>query len=160
MSSEIAVQNQCDFQLDDTLTQQLKEAVLATLKAEGVDFDCEVSILFCENESIRELNAQYRNKDRETDVLSFPIYDSADELREDAKLNCLADYFCLGDVVIAPHVVLQAAEEIGDPFEKHLCRMCIHSVLHLLGYDHETSPEDEQAMLAKQEQILETLFEQ
>ena len=158
MTSEIAVQNESSLVLTDALESRLKEAVLATLRAEQVEIPCEVSILLCTNDEIHRLNLEYRGKDSPTDVLSFPIYDSREELYEEANSFEIADFFCIGDVVIAPDVVKEAASEIGDPFEVHLCRMCIHSVLHLLGYDHETSPEDETVMLGKQEAILQTLF--
>lgn len=158
MTSEIAVQNESSLVLTDALESRLKEAVLATLRAENVDLPCEVSILLCSNDEIHHLNLAYRDNDRPTDVLSFPIYESLDDLMQEADLFGIADFFCIGDVVIAPDVVKEAASEIGDPFEVHLCRMCIHSVLHLLGYDHETSPEDETVMLGKQEAILQTLF--
>ena len=158
MTSEIAVQNESSLVLTDALESRLKEAVLATLRAEQVEIPCEVSILLCTNDEIHRLNLEYRGKDRPTDVLSFPIYDSREELYEEANSFEIADFFCIGDVFIAPDVVKEAASEIGDPFEVHLCRMCIHSVVHLLGYDHETSPEDETVMLGKPEAILQTLF--
>ena len=157
MKSEIAIQNESSLSLSPSLEQQLKNAVSATLDALCVELCCEVSILLCTNEEIHRLNREYREKDRATDVLSFPIYESLDELQKEAELFGIADFFCIGDIVIAPDVVREAALEIGDPFEVHMCRMCIHSVLHLLGFDHETSPEDEEEMIGKQEEILNKL---
>ena len=158
MSSNIAIQNDSMLVIDNSLENLLKQAVVSTLCAESLDAPFEVSILFCSNDEIHRLNKEYRGKDRPTDVLSFPIYDCREDLDDDVSLNQLADFFALGDVVIAPDVVSEAAVEIGDPFEKHLARMCIHSVLHLIGYDHETSAEDERVMLEKQEEILENFW--
>ncbi len=160
MNSKIAILNESDFFVGEETLSLLEGAIVHTLLTEEVPVCCEVSVVLCENEEIHALNLQYRDKDRPTDVLSFPIYESIGELMEDAAANSLAEFFALGDVVIAPRVVLEASEEIGDAFEKHLCRMCIHSVLHLLGFDHETSPQDEEQMLAKQESILEEFWKE
>ena len=158
MNGEIVIQNDSSLELTPELETVLSDAVQRTLFSEGVDVACEVSILLCKNEEIHALNLEYRGKDRETDVLSFPIYDTKEELFEDVRLNTLAGFFAIGDVVIAPDVVRVAADEIGDPFEMHLSRMCIHSVLHLLGYDHELGAEEEKEMLEKQETILTELW--
>lgn len=160
MKSNIAIQNESSLVLDDKLEQTLERAVLETLRFEGVNVPCEVSILLCKNDEIHALNLQYRDKDKETDVLSFSIYDSKEEFLEEASSNDLATFFALGDVVIAPDVVLLASEEIGDPFPVHLSRMCIHSVLHLLGYDHELGEAQEKEMISKQETILTNLWEE
>lgn len=156
MKHRIGIQNETALSLTDSLEQQLTGAVCAVLEHEKLSVALEISILLCTDAEIHGLNLDYRGKDRPTDVLSFPIYESLEELIGEASRNPLADFFALGDIVIAPSVVRAAAEEIGEPFERHLCRMCIHSVLHLLGYDHETSEEDERVMLELQEEILDS----
>ena len=119
----------------------VKKAVEGTLEYESFDNDCEISVTFTDSENIRELNKEYRNIDRETDVLSFPM----DE--EDM----------LGDIVISLEKAKEQAEEYGHSIEREISFLCVHSCLHLLGYDHETSEEDEREMFAKQEEILKQI---
>lgn len=160
MKPIIDLTNESSVTTNENTVRLLFGAIEATLSEENIELKCEVSVFFCENEEIRALNRDYRAKDRETDVLSFPIYESREELFREASENPLAESFALGDVIVAPLVVKAAAVEIGDPFEYHLCRMAVHSVLHLLGYDHETSEEDEREMLTKQEAILERYWKE
>ncbi len=119
----------------------VKKAVEGTLKYEGFDNDCEISVTFTDNEIIRELNKEYRDIDRETDVLSFPM--DEDDM--------------LGDIVISLEKAKEQAEEYGHSIEREISFLCVHSCLHLLGYDHETSEEDEKTMFAKQEEVLKEI---
>ena len=123
----------------------IKKAVEGTLAYEGIDRNCEISVTFTDNESIRELNREYRDIDRETDVLSFPMEDM-DELDGDGDV-------VLGDVVISLEKAKEQAEEYGHSLEREISFLCVHSCLHLLGYDHETGEEDEKEMFGKQEEI-------
>lgn len=116
----------------------IKKAVEETLKYEEFETDCEISVTFTDNENIKMLNKEYRDIDRETDVLSFPM-DESD---------------MLGDVVISLEKAKSQAEEYGHTMEREIAFLCVHSVLHLLGYDHETGEEDEKEMFGKQEAIL------
>lgn len=122
----------------------VKKAVEGTLKYEGFTKKCEISITFTDNENIRLLNNEYRNIDRETDVLSFPMDDDGDEV-------------VLGDVVISLEKAKEQAEEYGHSIEREISFLCVHSCLHLLGYDHETGEEDEKEMFGKQNEILEQI---
>ncbi|WP_205672133.1 rRNA maturation RNase YbeY [Ammoniphilus sp. YIM 78166] len=117
----------------DTLVHLLEKAA----ELEGIS-EKEVAITFVDNERIKELNQQFRNKDKSTDVLSFPL----DE--EDA----------LGDIIISIPKVREQAEDYGHSFERELGFLTVHGFLHLLGYDHETEAE-EREMFARQEQILQ-----
>lgn len=119
----------------------VKKAVEGTLKYEGFDNDCEISVTFTDNENIRELNKEYRDIDRETDVLSFPM--DEDDM--------------LGDIVISLEKAKEQAEEYGHSIEREISFLCVHSCLHLLGYDHETSEEDEKTMFGKQEEVLKEI---
>ncbi|MBE6643584.1 MAG: rRNA maturation RNase YbeY [Ruminococcaceae bacterium] len=127
----------------------IKKAVEGTLAYEGIDRNCEISVTFTDNESIRELNREYRDIDRETDVLSFPMEDM-DELDGDGDV-------VLGDVVISLEKAKEQAEEYGHSLEREISFLCVHSCLHLLGYDHETGEEDEKEMFGKQEEILQKI---
>ena len=122
----------------------VKKAVEATLGFEGWKYDCEVSVTFTDNESIRELNREYRDIDRPTDVLSFPMDDEGDDS-------------VLGDIVISLERAMEQAEEYGHSLAREISFLTVHSCLHLLGYDHETGEEDEKEMFGKQEEILNKL---
>jgi len=98
----------------------------------------EISLLFCEDSVIKDLNRQYRNKDYPTDVLSF----ESDE----------GDY--LGDLAISLDRAVQQATDFEVPFDMELKRLLIHGILHLLGYDHERSQEDEQIMIRMEEKVM------
>lgn len=119
----------------------IKQAVEGTLKYEGFEKNCEVSVTFTDNENIRILNNEYRNIDRETDVLSFPMDDEGDEV-------------VLGDIVISLEKALEQSESYGHSLEREISFLCVHSCLHLLGYDHETGEDDEKEMFKKQDEIL------
>ena len=122
----------------------IKVAVEGTLEYEGVEGKCEISVTFTDNENIRELNREYRDIDRETDVLSFPMEDEGDDV-------------VLGDVVISLEKAKEQAEEYGHSLEREISFLCVHSCLHLLGYDHETGEEDEKEMFRRQEEILDKI---
>lgn len=121
----------------------------AVLTYEKFSGDAEVSVSFVDNEQIHELNREYRNVDRPTDVLSFPlgengVYDT----------NNATGAYVLGDIVISMETAFKQAREYGHSLEREIGFLTVHSMLHLLGYDHETSPLDECNMREKQEAIL------
>ena len=130
----------------------LRRAVLATLEHEGVPFAAEVSITICDKEYIRELNKKHRNKDSATDVLSFPLYDFTTE-----ELYGEEEVVSLGDIVISLERAKEQAKEIGHTFLEEVAFLAIHSTLHLLGYDHERSPEDDEAQCRAQREIIATV---
>ena len=105
-----------------------------------------------DDEEIKMLNTEHRKIEIATDVLSFPlgengIYDTNPE--NGAKM--------LGDIVISVEKVIEQAEEFGHSFEREIAFLTVHSMLHLLGYDHVTSEEEEKEMFAKQDMILDAL---
>lgn len=113
-----------------------------------------VSITLTVPEVIHELNKEYRNIDRPTDVLSFPMFE-ADEL-EEIKKNNVEEMDILGDMVISIPKVKEQAVEYGHSFERELAYMCVHSFYHLLGYDHMVE-EDKVKMRAKEDEVLNIL---
>ena len=130
----------------------IRKCCNAVLKDEGIEGPCEVSVTFVDNERIKRLNGDFRNKPVETDVLSFPMgedgmYDIDPETG--AKL--------LGDVVISMEKAVSQAEEYGHSFEREAAFLTVHSMFHLLGYDHETSDEDAKVMRSKEEEVLTEL---
>ena len=131
----------------------IREAIVRTLEFEGVGGQNEVSVTFTDNEGIHELNKQYRNIDRPTDVLSFPQID----FENDGVDLTDESYKILGDIVISLERAEEQANEIGHSMEHEAAFLTVHSVLHLLGYDHETGDEDEKEMFARQKKIIEKL---
>ena len=129
----------------------IRRAVTETLKYEDFRYDAELSVTFTDNEGIRELNGEYRNIDRATDVLSFPLYENG-EIDESEVIE--GEPIGLGDIVISLERAREQAESYGHSFERETAFLCVHSMLHLLGYDHETGEEDEKDMFARQEAVL------
>ena len=129
----------------------VRKAIFNTLVYEGFDADAEVSVTFVDNDRIKELNASYREKDCPTDVLSFPLYDDFSEIIEN---ECSVP---LGDIVISLERAARQGYDIGHSIYHEVAFLCVHSTLHLLGYDHETSKEDEEEMFQKQREIMEII---
>ncbi len=131
----------------------VRSAVLATLAYEDYRPACEVSVTFTDNEGIRAVNKQYRNIDRETDVLSFPLTDF--EGGEEPPMD--EPTVSLGDIIISLERAEAQAEEFGHSFEREVAFLTVHSMLHLLGYDHELSEDDDADMRRRQREILEAM---
>ncbi len=131
------------------LIRRCCQAVLLHEKFEG---DAEVSVSFVSNTEIRNLNRDYRGKDKSTDVLSFPLSDNGVY-----DINNETGASILGDVVISLETAMKQAEMFGHSLEREIGFLTVHSMLHLLGYDHETSPLDSRIMREKEEAILEKL---
>lgn len=142
---KLYIENEQDkIPYDEFYGDTVRRAVEAALEYEGVTFSCEVSVTFVDNERIKELNSEYRNIDRETDVLSFPTGDTGEGVT-------------LGDVVISLEKAKAQAEEYGHSLEREIAFLTVHSALHLLGYDHETGEEDEKEMFRRQDEIMDKL---
>lgn len=131
----------------------VKRCCVETLYEEGFSGDFEVSVTFTDNEGIKQINNEYRDIDRETDVLSFPMTDDGEEFTVDPETDC----FMLGDIVISLEKALSQSEEYGHSFKREVAFLTVHSMLHLLGYDHEKSEEEEKEMFGKQEIVLEAI---
>ena len=113
-----------------------------------------INIILTNPENIRKINKQYRNIDRETDVLSFPMFEK--EEIEEMRDNGNEIQEPLGDIVISIERVMKQAEEYGHSFERELSYMLIHGFYHLMGYDHMDEIEKEQ-MRKKEEYVLNKL---
>lgn len=132
------------------LKMLIRRAVKATLAYEAVTEDCEVSVTFTDNEGIREMNRKFRNIDRATDVLSFPLFDEDGMDAHVEELDCM-----LGDIVLSLERAREQANEFGHNFRREVAFLTVHSVLHLLGYDHELSDEDDADMRRRQTEIVD-----
>ena len=113
-----------------------------------------ISITLTTPEKIRKINKKYRNIDKETDVLSFPMFEK-DEIKTFIKEGYEVDDV-LGDIIISIDRVKKQAEEYGHSFERELSYMCVHGFFHLMGYDH-IKDEDKVVMRAKEDEILNKL---
>lgn len=136
------------------LKMLVRRAVETTLDYEQCENPIEVSVTFTDNEGIRELNRKFRNIDRPTDVLSFPLFDYTGESEEPP-----VDEFVgmLGDIVISLEQAKKQAEEFGHSFEREAAFLTVHSMLHLLGYDHEAGGDEEADMRRRQREILDRM---
>lgn len=129
----------------------MKEALSLILDSEGIDEEgIEVSVSFVTPEEIKALNKEYRDVDGVTDVLSFPQFESIDELIDAEEFTGVAE---LGDVVINMDRAKSQAEEFGHPLKREVIYLFVHSILHLLGYDH-MEEEDKKVMRAREEEIM------
>ena len=131
----------------------VRASVLATLAYEGYKPECELSVTFTDNEGIQAVNKQYRNIDKATDVLSFPLTDFEGGEEPPADEPTVS----LGDVIISLERAKEQAEEFGHSFEREVAFLTVHSTLHLLGYDHELSEDDDADMRRRQREILESM---
>lgn len=144
---------------DAASIQNLIEAVVnKALEYEGMIKDYQVSIVLTDNIKIKELNREHRGIDRATDVLSFPMLYSEDELEQGKFTDMDIDTgeVVLGDIVISLERAHEQSIEYGHSFEREVAYLTVHGILHLLGYDHETD-DDRKIMREKEESILKLL---
>ena len=157
--TEILIENeQQDIEISDEIKDLIKKCADAVLEYEECDFDAEISVSIVSEEEIKTLNREYREKDSVTDVLSFPMY----EFDEDGNILCDEFDFndgriVLGDIIICAKRASSQATEYGHSFIREIAFLTVHSMLHLLGYDHEHSEDMEQEMFKKQKEILDKM---
>ena len=147
--------NQDRQEVSEEIEKIIKVAVIESLKYENCDFDAEVSVTIVDNDEIRSINAETRNIDAVTDVLSFPMCyfdENGDIIESDYDMD--GENIVLGDIVISAERAKIQAEEYGHSFKREMAFLTVHSMLHLLGYDHVDDPEGERIMFAKQDEIL------
>ncbi|AVN17111.1 rRNA maturation RNase YbeY [Acinetobacter pittii] len=149
---KISLSLQQDFQSPELEFKraQLKKIIETTLRHAGYKEDCEIGVACVDLDESQQLNLQYREKDKPTNVLSFPS-DIPEEVLP------MLDALPLGDLVICIPVVLQEALEQKKTAQNHFAHLLVHGVLHLLGYDHETSDEDAEEMEGLEIEILAKL---
>jgi len=134
----------------EAIVNRLIEAANLCVLAENLDQErVEISVSFVGEEEILDLNKLFRNVDHITDVLSFPQYDSMEELPEKGII-------CLGDVVICSEQALIQADELGHSPEREILYLFVHSMFHLMGYDH-MNDEEKTDMREKEEKIMTRL---
>lgn len=153
------IENEQDaVEISAEIEDTIKEVIEASLTYEECDFDAEVSVTIVDNDEIRRINRENRDIDSATDVLSFPMlyFDENGDII-DSEFDMEDDCIILGDIVISAERAREQAEEFGHSFRREIAFLTVHSMLHLLGYDHVDDPEGEKIMFAKQEEILNGL---
>ncbi len=143
---------QSEVDVTQKLCGLVRRAVNQALKYEKFPCDAEISVTFTNNSGIHSLNLEHRGIDRPTDVLSFPLYEAQDIEKLDSDELC-----ALGDIVLSLEKAQEQSREYGHSFERETAFLCVHSVLHLLGYDHELGEAEEKDMFFRQEEVLKRL---
>ena len=146
----LLIDNRTDFELTDEIKKMLEKVCLKSLQYEEFNEDCEVSLSIVTNDEIHDINKQFRNIDSPTDVLSFPQLTF--EEGEEADVNENGE-IVLGDIIISIDRAKEQAEEYGHSLKRELAFLSVHSMLHLMGYDHMV-PEEEEDMFRRQKEIL------
>ncbi len=144
-----------DIDANKEFEDNIKKVINECFKIENIDgLKLYISITLTTPKRIKELNCIYRNIDKETDVLSFPIFEK-EEIEKMINENYnLCD--CIGDIIISIDKVREQAKEYGHSFERELSYMCVHGFYHLMGYDH-IKDKDKILMRAKEDAVLNKL---
>ena len=151
---------QKDVKIPTGIRLLIRRCCHAVLQMEGIEQEAEISVTFVNNEQIRQLNAEYRQKDAPTDVLSFPMleYETPGDfsfVEEEAEaFNPESGELMLGDIVISKEKVLAQAEAYGHSPKREFAFLIAHSMLHLFGYDH-MEEEERLVMEERQREIME-----
>ena len=135
----------------------ITKTVKAALDAENVEQSCDVCVIITDDENIHELNMEHRGVDRPTDVLSFPMLELSPGQKIEVnplEIDASTGAVMLGDIVISEDRARAQAKEYGHSDEREFAFLTVHGMLHLLGYDHERSEEDEKLHFSRQEEIL------
>ena len=137
------------------LEQRLQEALNVVAKLHDISETTEVNVTIVDDEEIHQLNLDYRGVDRPTDVLSFALDEDPENSDEPAIMDGPEEHL-LGDIVMSAETAKRQAEEFGHGLEREFTYLAVHSLLHLIGYDH-MEPEDKKVMRAKEEEALRVL---
>ena len=134
----------------------IKKAVNMALNAEGVDVPCLVSVMLTDDEGIRRVNREFRDVDRPTDVLSFPLneLEPGDFDRSLCEKDMDTGLILLGDMMISVPRCEEQGKEYGHGYEREIMYLTVHSVLHLLGYDHVDEGERKRQMRQREKEIM------
>ncbi|MGD6872696.1 rRNA maturation RNase YbeY [Sutcliffiella horikoshii] len=138
--------------LTDEQWEDIKNLLIFAVEKESVKAGAELSVTFVDNDRIQEINREYRDKDRPTDVISFAMEELGEgeiEIHYDEEAPRM-----LGDIIISIPKAEEQAEEYGHSVKRELGFLALHGLLHLLGYDHENET-DEKIMFDKQKEILD-----
>ena len=144
--------------INEGLRALIRKVIRTALAAEGMTLPCEVDVRLTNDSGIHEINREMRGVDNPTDVLSFPVFDlSPGELPDEMDADPGTRLIPLGDMVLSMERVTTQAKEYGHSNRRELSYLVVHSVLHLLGYDHLDEGEQKARMRAREEAILAEL---
>lgn len=134
----------------------IKKAVNMALDAEGVDVSCIISVMLTDDEGIRSVNNEFRGIDRATDVLSFPLNELIPGAfnPEKCERDMDTEAIMLGDMMISVPRCEEQGNEFGHGYEREIMYLTVHSVLHLLGYDHVDEGEMKKQMRTREKEIM------
>lgn len=151
------------FEAHTGLFEKVEAVIEKCLEEEKVPFEIEISLTVVDKDEIKEINKEYREIDKDTDVLSFPQIEPKnighiawDELNTSSVMNLDTNQIILGDIILCDEKAIEQAKSYGHSLEREVCFLILHSMLHLLGYDH-MCEEDEKNMVQKQEYVLQCL---
>ncbi len=136
-----------DNYLDPAYLPQIEALLQFAAEQEGITGEAELAVSFVSSEEIKAINAEYRDKDAVTDVISFAMEEGEDDFEDPSMVRVL------GDIIICVERAKEQAADYGHSFEREVGFLALHGMLHLLGYDHMT-PADEQRMFGRQDAIL------
>lgn len=152
------------MEVTNAFEKQIEEVCKFALNEEEVNIETEISMIFIDNEGIRDINLETRGIDKETDVLSFPMLEYPDgkvykNIYKDYKFTEIdldEGRLVLGDIVLSLEKALEQSKEYNHRYEREVSYLIVHSILHLLGYDHMIE-EDKKLMRTREEEILNKL---
>ena len=158
MNHQIRIGFSTEVENEDEVRALVEKCARNVLSRENVDFPAEIDITVVDADTIREMNAEYRSKDSVTDVLSFPMYEfdngaPREELDEEPDTGCVM----LGDMILCYTRACEQAKEFGHSAARECGYLTTHSMLHLLGYDHERNDEDTRLMRSKEEEYMNAI---
>ncbi|WP_458787596.1 rRNA maturation RNase YbeY [Vallitalea sediminicola] len=160
MKLSIIINNNLEQNFSKEYENMINKVIDVSLDQEKCPYEVEISITITNNEEIRKINKEYRDMDKPTDVLSFPLIDFSEPSKFDDIDASSDEWFdldtgelMLGDIIISLERAKEQAKEYGHSLEREIGFLTAHSMLHLMGYDHIIN-EEEQVMNVKQQQIL------
>ncbi|MGV3024372.1 rRNA maturation RNase YbeY [Clostridium thermobutyricum] len=153
-----------EIKVSEELIKDMEKVIYFALKEEEVENECEVSLVLVNNDEIREINNDTRNIDKATDVLSFPMLDypkgkvfkDVYKEKEFDEVYLDGEELVLGDIVLSLEKALEQSKEYNHSYEREVFYLIVHSILHLLGYDHMIE-EEKVIMRKREEEILNKL---
>ena len=155
MNHQINIGFETGVEDEQSVRELIRTCALRVLESEKVPFDAEIDVTVVDADTIREMNAEYRDKDAVTDVLSFPMYEFYNgEPREELEREPDSGCVMLGDMILCYTRACEQAAAFGHSPARECGYLTTHSVLHLLGYDHEQNDADTRLMRGKEEDNL------
>ena len=154
MNHEIIMEAEVD--VAQSVADQIRRVIAAALEAEKVELPCEINVLLTDDQGVHQVNLDMRDVDRPTDVLSFPMFELEPGVPPEGEdyLDPATGLCPLGDMCISLERAEEQAKEFGHSVEREICYLTVHSVLHLLGYDHLDEGPMKAQMREREEAIL------